>query len=609
MTRRYPRRKQQHTFSHLFSIVYKDTGNLIIPTFFLVGGVIVLSGLVIYRLYVLQVIHGKAYSEAVDRQYQNVLTGQDIVRGDIYFTYHDGNRLLAATDREYFQLVINNRHITDPLTLRTVLRAHVNHDQALLEEILQKKNDPYEILVQRLSQEEVSKLQEHTVRGIELHRRLERYYPLQDLGSMVLGFVSFLGDDLRGTYGLEKYYDTILRRDTRSDTPSLLFSLFGRQDHREQENQTMIEKHIAREGSLITTIEPAVQEYFTEQIQSVDQRWQSTFTAGIIMDARTGQIVAMADSREFDNNQERQHYRNVLIEDRYEFGSVMKPLSVAIGLDTKTIDTSFSYHDQGSRTLNGFTINNFDRRGRGSATPLQSILTQSLNTGAAEIALQIGAETFTRYINQLGFGSETGVDLPYENFGKTDNIDTGREIELATASFGQGVAVTAIEMVQAWGALANDGVIHTPHLVDVIEYGDLIPARNIPMGGNQRVFRDDTSQAVTQMLTAIVDNSSTFSPYALPNHSVAIKTGTAQIARPTGGYFDDQFLHAFAGYVPAQSAPTESRYIIFLFTYKPQGVRFASTTMKDPFFNTVNFLINYFNLPPDRNLSPLANFE
>lgn len=572
--------------------------------------VIVAACVVIHRLYTIQIISGHEYREQVVRQHQQVVTKQDSIRGDVYFTYHDSNRLLAATDHEYHQLVINNRHVQDPLELRRVLRTYVDHDHERLETILQKTNDPYEILKSRLTDEEFMSLQKHRVRGIELHSKKERYYPLGDLGSMVLGFVSFQGDVLGGTYGLEKYYDTILSRDGAVQETSLLFSLFGsRTSDKEEEDETAIEKYIAREGSLVVTIEPVIQESLQREVRAVDQTWKSEFTAGVVMNARDGTIVAMTDSREFDNNTERRNYRNPLIEERYEFGSVMKPLTVAIGLDTGAIDNDFSYFDHGNMTLNRLTISNFDRRGRGASTDLQAILTQSLNTGAAEIALDIGADRFIDYVEKLGLGRETGIDLPYEIYGNIENIDTGRAIELATASYGQGVAVTAMEMLRAWGALANDGVIKTPYLVDVIEYGDLIPARNIPAGRNNAVFDTTTASDVTRMLVNIVDDSQTFSPYALPNHSVAIKTGTAQIARPTGGYYSDQFLHAMAGYFPAEAEPNQDKYVMFIFTYKPQGVRYSSTTMKEPFFNMVETMINYYELPPDRNLSSLENFE
>lgn len=570
---------------------------------------VLLVGVIVYRLYHLQIIRGEEYHEQVSRQYQNIFGRQDTARGDIYFTYHDGNRLLAATDRDYYQLVINNRNVRDPLGLRQVLRTYVEHDRERLEEILKKENDPYEILKPRLSEEEWRNIQENRVPGIELHSVGERYYPLGSLGSMVLGFVSFQGDELVGTYGLEKYYEKILRRESQAQDTSLLFYLFGGNDQEAIQDETAIEKHISKEGSLVTTIEPAVQEYFTRALESVDQQWKSVFTAGIIMNARTGEIVAMADSRSSDHNKNREHYRNSLVEDRYEFGSVMKPLSVAIALDSGSITRDYSYNDTGSMSLNRYTIYNFDKQGRGPYTSLQTILTQSLNTGVADIALKTGVDTFTDYVDQLGLGTETGIDLPYEIYGNTDNIDTGREVELATASFGQGVAVTALEMVRSWGALANGGVMQTPYVVDLIEYGDLIPARNVPAGGNVRVFDPSTTNVISGFLTNIVDDAATFKPYALPNHSVAIKTGTAQIAKPTGGYYEDQFLHSFAGYFPAQSEPEDDRYVVFLFTYKPQGARYSSTTLKDPFFSTVGFMINYFNLPPDRNVSSLENYQ
>jgi cell division protein FtsI (penicillin-binding protein 3)/stage V sporulation protein D (sporulation-specific penicillin-binding protein) len=327
------------------------------------------------------------------------------------------------------------------------------------------------------------------------------------------------------------------------------------------------------------------------------------------MDPTSGQVVAMGSTKRFDPNENKQHYRNVIIEDRYEFGSIMKPLTVAMALDDGAIDADFQYNDRGFMKLNQRTINNYDRQGRGPGTTLQTILSQSLNTGAATIAIKLGADTFIEYVDALGLSKETGVDLPYEVYGNTENIDTGREVELATASFGQGIAVTLVEMARAWGALANDGIVKTPYVVDMIEYGDLIPSRNIPPGGDQQVFDIETIRQVTDMLISIVDDTATFRSYSLPQHSIAIKTGTAQLARPEGGYYDDEFLHTIAGYFPAQAQAGDQQFVMIIFTYQPQGAQYSSTTLKDAFFNVTQFMISYYNLTPDRNTSSLSNYE
>lgn len=563
-----------------------------------------------YRLYEVQVVAGEGHRQRIDNQHSYITNSQDNPRGDVYVSYKDGSRILAATDREYYELVINNRNLVDRENLRDYLDERTSYDGARLDAILQKKNDPYEILKSRISEEEAESFIASPFRGVELHERSERYYPLDDLVQEVVGFVSFQEDVLLGTYGLEKYYDTILRTNTQGRESSMFLSLFGdKQEQVSGTEETAIEKNIAKEGSLVTTIEPQVQEQLLSELDAVDERFGSQYSAGIIMDPTSGQVVAMGSTKRFDPNENKQHYRNVIIEDRYEFGSIMKPLTVAMALDAGAIDADFQYNDRGFMKLNQRTINNYDRQGRGPGTTLQTILSQSLNTGAATIAIKLGADTFIEYVDALGLSKETGVDLPYEVYGNTENIDTGREVELATASFGQGIAVTLVEMARAWGSLANDGIVKTPYVVDMIEYGDLIPSRNIPPGGDQRVFDIETTQQVTDMLISIVDDTATFQSYSLPKHSIAIKTGTAQLARPAGGYYDDEFLHTIAGYFPAQAQVGDQQFVMIIFTYQPQGAQYSSTTLKDAFFNVTQFMISYYNLTPDRNTSSLSNYE
>lgn len=564
-----------------------------------------------HRLYEVQVVHGEDHRKRIVNQHSYVTNSEDNPRGDIYLSYHDGGRILAATDREYYELVINNRNLRDTDALRVYLDERIDYDSNQLAQILQKENDPHEILKSRLSEEEAEVFKAQPFPGVELVAQSERYYPLSNLVSEIVGFVSFQDDVLTGTYGLEKYYDDVLRKDRQKRETSIFMSLFNREedDAKHGSQKTIIEKHIAKEGSLVTTIEPQVQERLMSELDAIDERFGSKYSAGIVMDPASGKVVALGSTQRFDPDKGKRHYRNVIVEDRYEFGSIMKPLSVAMAIDAGVIDTDFQYNDTGFLELNQHTIYNFDKRGRGANTSLQTILSQSLNTGAATVALELGAKKFLTYVDALGLSRETGIDLPYEMYGNTDNIDTGREVELATASFGQGMAVTLVEMVRAWGALANDGIVKTPYIVDMIEYGDLIPSRNIPPGGDEKVFRIETTQQITDMLVHIVDDTATFREYSLPQHSIAIKTGTAQLVRSDGGYYDDEFLHSFAGYFPAQAAAGEQQFVMIIFTYQPQNAQYSSTTLKDAFFSMAQYMISYYDLLPDRNISSLTNYD
>ena len=560
---------------------------------------ICIACLFIYRLYDLQVVRGIEYREQVESQFTKEERGKSISRGDIFFTTKEGNQILAATLRPLYTVAIEPRKIQNKEKLYELVSAILSINKNSFIQKASKANDPYEEIAVKVEKDVVEKLKEIEEPGLVFVLQKERYYPGGDLASSVLGFMSFSGDVFSGSYGLEKYYDEILRRDKSIKTTSIFAALFS--DTKEDEaNKTDIRKNIAKEGSLNLTIEPTAQALLEEKLDDIVNRWSSEYSAGVIMNARTGEVVAMGTSDNFDLNKDTQHYRNYLIEDRLELGSIIKPLTVAVGLETETITSDFSYDDTGKITLNRFPITNYDNKGRGPLTNLQDILTQSLNTGVATIALQIGHERFSDYFLRLGFAEETGIDLPGEVYGLTSNLDSKKDVEIATASFGQGIAVTPMEAVRAIASIANGGELITPYIVDSIEYGDLIPSKNIQNTFTERIFSEDVTKLVRSYMVNTVDNSETFKQFSNPNYSVGVKTGTAQIAKPTGGYYDDKFLHSMVSFFPAQAAPDEDQYVILLYTIDPKNVRFSSTTLKFPMFELTEFLINFYELPPDR---------
>jgi cell division protein FtsI/penicillin-binding protein 2 len=204
-------------------------------------------------------------------------------------------------------------------------------------------------------------------------------------------------------------------------------------------------------------------------------------------------------------------------------------------------------------------------------------------------------------MEELGLGTETGVDLPSEIPGQIDNIlNSPRDIEYATASYGQGIAQTPVEMIRALGALANRGSIVTPHLARAVRLQSGI-MKELSWGEPERVYKPQAVEDATTMLVKVVDTKLANGTLKIPGVSVAAKTGTAQMAGPGGKYSADKYFHSFFGYFPAY-AP---KFIILLYTKEPQGVQYASETLTHPFMDLTHFLINYYNIPPDRGETAL----
>jgi stage V sporulation protein D (sporulation-specific penicillin-binding protein) len=228
--------------------------------------------------------------------------------------------------------------------------------------------------------------------------------------------------------------------------------------------------------------------------------------------------------------------------------------------------------------------------------PMQQILSQSLNLGASFVATQMGSTTMRNYfVEHYGMATTTGIDLPGEIGGIFTNFKSPRQVEYDTASFGQGIAMTPIETVRALAVLANGGYIVTPHLVKAVRYTTGITQNKTwPKIGPE--LKPETATTIQRMLTSVVDTAfvkgSSFEHY-----SVAAKTGTAQIANPAGGgYYTDRYLHSYFGFFPSYNA----QYIIFLFGYEPVGALYSAETWGPTFHHIVQFLINYYDVSPDR---------
>jgi cell division protein FtsI/penicillin-binding protein 2 len=431
--------------------------------------------------------------------------------------------------------------------------------------------------------------------GVQVLKERWRDYPGGTLAAQAIGIVSYgSGDTLAGRTGLEKAYEETLSRSGDSLYKNFFAQLFS------NVGDLLVDARNAREGDVITTIEPVVQTHLADGLAKVTRQYSSKESGGIIMDPATGEIIAFASNPTYNANDltgvDGALLINPLVERIHEFGSIAKPLTMASALDAGVITPETTYNDTGCITVNKYPICNWDHKARG-VIPMKQVIMQSLNVGASWIARQLGQEKFRTYFSTL-LGQKTGIDQPNEGRSLTGNLRTTEQVNFDNMSFGQGIAVTPIQMIRALGAIANGGAMVQPHLVRAIRLNTGVE-RKINWATSTRVFSTTAARQTATMMTEMVDVKLEGGRAKIPTMSVAAKTGTAQLTDGRGGYYEHRYFHSFVGFFPSY----QPRFIILLYTNDPQGVQYASETLDKTFLELVHFLIDYYAIPPDRGFA------
>jgi stage V sporulation protein D (sporulation-specific penicillin-binding protein) len=554
---------------------------------------LVVAILLVVKLFGLQILNAEYYQNEADRQYAT--PSKNIYeRGSIYFKRIDGTLVTAGSQVSGFKVSINNTKVNNKFYTFDELNKVIDIDEEEYYKKVADEEDTYEEIAHHLSKEEADEVSALGLPGITVFKEKWRFYPVNEMAAHTVGFVGYNGDTLEGRYGLERQYDDTLRRS--DDDPHInvfaeIFSDIG----------DVFGEEKRKNGDLVTTIEPAVQLFLEKTLSSTKERYEIDSVGGIVINPTTGAIYAMSAQPNFNPNTFREEesvliFSNPLVENVFEFGSVVKPLVMAAAIDAGVVTAETKYNDKGSIVVENKEIFNFDKKGRGPGTTMQDVLNQSLNTGMVEVYNKLGKEKMRRYMYSYGIKEKTGIDLPNETKGLTSNLESPRDLEYANASFGQGVALTPVGMVRALSALANDGRLVTPHVVSEIKYKDGT-SETLKYEEGQSEISEATSEEITRMLVVALDKSLETLGKKTGNHSVAAKTGTAQVANPEdGGYYEDRNMHSFFGYFPAY----DPQFLIFLYGVHPKGTRFASITWTDPFLDMTKFLLNYYEVPPDR---------
>lgn len=599
--------------------------------------IFVIGLLTITQLFRLQVGKYGFYSETARRQ-QEVNAKLDPQRGRIFIQDDENGDLFPlATNKQFALIFAKPKDIADPKTTAEALYHAYNEPKVLADveakiaedpelasssedykkfkveadakvrqeqiiadyvALFSKKDDPYEPLIKKADEDVLKKITDLKLAGIDYNMESSRYYPEKNTGAHILGFVGYVGSEKRGRYGLEGYFDTILSgksgsvkadRDARGG-----LIIMNDKDYKK-----------AEDGSdILLTINRTVQFEACRRLNEAVKRHGADGGSVIIEEPKTGAIIAMCSYPDYDPNQyqdasSNKVYKNPAISDQYEPGSTFKSITMASALNEGVVNPETTYTDKSFVMVEGWPkpIRNadFDTHGAHGVTSMTQMLDFSLNTGAIWAMEQLGAQKLGAYIKNFGFGVNSGIELDSEGAGNIANITAKkiRPINAATASFGQGITVTPLQMVNAYSALANGGLLMKPYIVKSV----------IDSKGNKkvtepqvvrRVISQRTASLVTGMMVSVVENGHAKGAQ-MPGYFIAGKTGTAQVSSRDGGY-SNNYIHSFIAY-PANNA----RFVVLTKIDHPRDAKFAESTAIPLFSEITSFLLSYYEVPQERN--------
>lgn len=430
--------------------------------------------------------------------------------------------------------------------------------------------------------------------GLQAEPRAKRVYPEGDMGAHLLGFVNTNGN---GFYGVEGFYDDMLRGKAGLQTGER--SPFG-------EIIPLGPSHYVPPiggAMLYLTVDRSIQHMIEGELQMAVKAYGAQGGSVVVLEPETGAILGMASYPAYDPNNynasDEHLFFDPVVSQQYEPGSVFKVVTMAAGLDAGAIGPEGTVYDGGSIEVGGRVIFNWDRQAH-ETVDMTDVLAKSLNVGIAQVAVALGKDRFYTYLKRFGFGRLTEADLSSEGPGtmKTPKDADWHESDLGTNSFGQGIAVTPIQIAVAVGAVANEGLLMKPHIVNrVVDSEREVEVKPVVV---RRVVSQETATTLTKMLVEALKRAN--SEALVPGYEIAGKTGTAEIPVP-GGYHPTLTLASFAGYLPAD----DPQVLVLVIIDRPTTSRWGNTTAAPTFKRIAEQLVVILNIPPNDARQQLAS--
>lgn len=566
---------------------------------------IILLILIIFiaRLFDLQVVRYHYFSgEAFSQQFEatQIPAERGLIEAD-----QNGSVVPIVLNQKLYTLYGDPSLVKNPAKVANSIASAIGGSADTYEQQLKTKDTQYVVLAHKITASQSSKILGYQYPGIGTQGQDYRIYPDGDLASQVLGFVNSSG---KGEYGLEQALNEEL-----SGTPGELKAYTAANGVPLVAEPGNIERQPVAGKNVVLTINTAMQQQMQQILQNEYKSTKSQGISAIIMNPNNGQVLAMGnypsyDPANYEDVSNSSLFQNGAVDDAIEPGSIMKTLTTSAALNTNSITPNESFYDPAHWEVDGFNITDIEQDGGARQQNIASILALSLNTGATWMLMQMsnpggtqitqkGIQTWNDYLlTHFRLGQATGIEQGYEETGyvpPADMNDPSIDLTYAETSFGQGITVTPIQMAAALSSVLNGGTYYQPTLVSETIAANGAVSKNQPKVLERNVVSSKVGQELIPLMQNVVTTyyHEGFGFMNFPsNYLVGGKTGTAQIANPKGGYYDNIFNGTYIGFVGGSNKP---QYLIVVFNNKPNVAGYAGSEAGQPVFaDLAHMLIN-----------------
>ncbi len=536
----------------------------------------------------LQVYRGSWLSQKAARQYEKCFVSQG-KRGTIY----DCKHMELAVSNDVTSIAAHPSLINNAWSAAHLLSKKLKLGRRFVEQQL-VSNKPFVWIKRHVSPKEAQAVKELNLHGIVFRTEQSRFYPNKTIGSQVLGFS---GIDDNGLEGIEYFYDSYLKGSGEKLT--VLKDALGREVVLDKDLDSNTSGH-----NIILTIDRTIQFITERALEEAVKQFEAKSGIAAVMVPKTGGILALAHIPLFNanayTNYTQEHWRNRAITDPFEPGSTMKIFSAAAAIESgNSTPNSIFFCENGAYRIGNDVIHDTHSHGWLS---LQQIVKYSSNIGIIKVGEITGAKTLYDTLRGFGFGEKTGIDCPGETSGSFSHYQRWSKIDTGAIAFGQGISVSAIQLLTAVAAFANDGILMRPYIVQAITDSNGRLIKITKPCQVRRAISKKTARMIKNIMQTVIDSGGTGINAAIEGYTVSGKTGTAQKTNNQGTYAKGKYTASFVGFTPTENP----ELAILVIVDEPQKQHYGGVVAAPVFKKIAQETLHYLHIPPDKKKDTLT---